>query len=60
MELEASQTAVMWNAIFDPLEAGPVAPVSRAWGDPYVMFEYASLPSHVDSNDCVPALLQLG
>ena len=40
---EASQSAMMWNFLFCPELPGPFAPVSRGWGNPWVIFDWDNI-----------------
>ena len=41
--MEAMQSVLMWNTIWNPSEAGPWANVDRGWGQPYCMFDWDNL-----------------
>jgi hypothetical protein len=34
---------MMWNVLFCPELPGPFAPVSRGWGNPWVIFDWDNL-----------------
>jgi hypothetical protein len=41
--MEAMQSVLMWNILWNPSEAGPWANVDRGWGQPYCMFDWDNL-----------------